>query len=661
MPPPLFLARPSAGRAFEAFVSAVDAPARADGFVALFQSILDHGAATRNGSTVHPLLDLIESDGKTRDGFGAALTALLSDIDPTNLVGVAGIPGNRGFFSEFGDRFANHLLPAPRDERDVRPLVHRLYRTERDVRALGELPLDLFHRLTAAMASVPPPDAWTGLCATFADSFRLLLTRVESEGLSPKLRTRATRSSVSASPFHRVAVAGDALLAVWLAGADVADAADCFRKLSGECRKEIRVIQQQLDGAGVSVDIVFSLEVIERCLTRMALMTDIMESPADVRRSRAIHRLLFRVVLSAHQDRSLRHLVGWNMQLLGRKIVERSSETGEHYIARTLHEYRHIWLAAAGGGALTVGTAVVKSVIHRWHLPELPEGLLYGLNYAASFVVMQHLGLILATKQPAMTAARLATMIRESEGEDRENRIAVTASLLTSSQLAAAVANVVVVAAGAALFSWLFLALAGRPFLDETEAADTLQVMSPVNSLTIWYAALTGVLLWLASVVGGWFGNWCVYHRIPDGIAQGPAATMWGRRLRQRFGAALSHHAAAWGTNVSLGFMLGMAPEIYRVTGLPVDVRHVTLNTGMVSVATASLGFESHMVARLLLALSGIAVMFVLNLSVSFACSLFSASRAYQLPASEVLGILQGIGRRLKRSPLSFVRPPRSE
>ena len=36
--------------------------------------------------------------------------------------------------------------------------------------------------------------------------------------------------------------------------------------------------------------------------------------------------------------------------------------------------------------------------------------------------------------------------------------------------------------------------------------------------------------------------------------------------------------------------------------------------------------------------------MFVLNLSVSFACSLFSAARAYELPADDMWGILKGSG-----------------
>jgi len=227
---------------------------------------------------------------------------------------------------------------------------------------------------------------------------------------------------------------------------------------------------------------------------------------------------------------------------------------------------------------------------------------------------------------------------------------------VTSSQLAAAVGNVAVVAAGAWLFSWLFLVLAGRPFLAEAEALDTLRVMSPINSWTIWFAALTGVVLWLASVAGGWFDNWCVYHRLPDGIAQLSATPGRGRSVLRRLGEALSRHASGWGTNISLGFMLGMMPEIGRFTGLPLDVRHVTLNTGIVSLAAAGVDAPASGQAWLIRAIAGIGVMFVLNLSVSFACSLLSAARAYELPADDLRGILRGIGRRLLRSPLEFLR-----
>jgi len=433
-----------------------------------------------------------------------------------------------------------------------------------------------------------------------------------------------------------------------------------FKKVSGECRKECRVVEQRLEAAGVNVDIVFSLEVIDRCLTRTALMTDIMETPAGPLRSRAIQRLLVRLFVLTHQDRSLWHLVSWNLHLLVRKIVDRSSETGDHYIAKDRREYRHIWLAAAGGGLLTVGTALVKATIHTWHLPALPEGLLYGVNYAISFLALQHLGLILATKQPSMTAARFAGIIRESEGEDREEQVASTFARLVSSQLAAAVGNVVMVAAGSLLAAELFMFAAEHAYLDEVDAASTLRSFSPIHSMTAWYAALTGVVLWIASILGGWFDNWCVYHEIPAGIAQHSLGRRFGRERMQRWARAVTRHASGWGTNVSLGLMLGMMPAVGRFTGLPFDVRHVTLNSGILALAAAGLEVSDRGTGLIIWAIAGIATMFVLNPSVSFACSLGSAAKAYELSSRDVRGLWRGIGRRLLRRPLDFILGPRT-
>ena len=57
-------------------------------------------------------------------------------------------------------------------------------------------------------------------------------------------------------------------------------------------------------------------------------------------------------------------------------------------------------------------------------------------------------------------------------------------------------------------------------------------------------------------------------------------------------------------------------------------------------------------------ALAGIAVMFVLNLSVSFGLSLASAARAYGLPLRDLGELLRRIGRRFLRSPGEFLLPP---
>ena len=644
--------------AFDAFCASPDGADRVDAFLKLLGALrLDAGGAWKAGPLAG-FLDALEGSSQDRARFGAALAGVLDEVDATNLLGSSGIPGHRGFFSEAGDRLAARLLPVPRDDRDLARLASRVYTSERNVAHVRDMPLDLFHRLVRLFEQAPPDRSWDTLRATFADGFRLLLTRVGAEGLSPKLRARGTASPVSSSPFHRIGAAGEALMDAWIAGVDVTDAARRLRKVSGACRKEARVIQQHLERAGVSVDIVFSLEVIDRCLTRIALMTDVCDAAPGPRRSQAIQRLLARVFVSARQDLSLWHLTAWNLHLLVRKIVDRSGETGDHYIAKDRREYRHIWLAAAGGGALTVGTAVVKMAIHGWHLPAGPEGLLYGLNYAVSFLLLQRFGLILATKQPAMTAATLAGIIRESAGEDREDRIASTFARLTSSQFAAAVGNVLVVSSGALLVGTLFPLATGTAYLPQEEAVATLRSLSPIDSMTVVYSIMTGVVLWLASVAGGWFDNWCVYHRIADGIAQHPFGKIAGRTGLVRLARSISRNASGWGTNVSLGFMLGMMPALGRFTGLPIDVRHVTLNSGILALAASGVEWASDAHWWILRAVLGIATMFVLNLSVSFACSLVSAARAYEVSNDDLYGILKSMGRRFLRSPLEFVRRP---
>jgi site-specific recombinase len=319
-----------------------------------------------------------------------------------------------------------------------------------------------------------------------------------------------------------------------------------------------------------------------------------------------------------------------------------------------------MWLAAAGGGLLTVGTAAIKTAISGWHAPDFVHGLLYGLNYAVSFLLMQRFGLVLATKQPAMTGAALAAIVRERRGEDRAHEITEYAARITRSQLAAVLGNLLVVGAGSAIFVVLWGQLFGRPFLAEAEAAKVYRALSPVNSLTVFYAALTGVILWLASVVGGWFDNFCAYHRLPLAIAQHPAGERLGRERMARWGEALARNGAGWATNVSLGFMLGMTPAFGHFLGVPLDVRHVTLNSGVLSLASASLGrgwFEEGMFLR---GIAGVAVMFVLNLSVSFLLALATAARAYELPSAGVKALLRSLYRRFT-APRDFLLPPRRD
>lgn len=609
-------------------------------------------------SRIHHLLDLLERAPEVRTRVQRAVGRILAETDALALFAESGIPVQRGLFAEFGDRLMNRVLPQPRDDRDLAKLLRQLFDGNVEVERFLQMPSEDLLRL--ARVVMPPTNdaAWSGIRAAFADAFRLLAARAQAEGLSEKLRSRSRPSPVSASPFFRLARSSDEFLAAWTGGKDRAAAAHDWRTACTACRNEMAEIHRRLETEGVSTGIIYGLEVLERCLRRMEQMVDVLDAATDTARAAAFHRLLAQVVLSSHKDRSLSHLIAWNTHLLQRKIVERTGKTGEHYIATNRSEYRHIWLAAAGGGLVMLGTAAVKVQLAGISLAAFPEGFLAGLNYAVGFLLLQAFGLMLATKQPAMTGAKLAEIVRELRGVERRDEITAYAARISHSQLAAALGNILMVTTGAAVFTLVWQAAVGQPYLDAARVEYVIGSLHPLRSGTLFYAALTGVILWLAAQAGGWFENWSVYHRVPQAIAEHPLGEYIGRERLRRWAGTFTRQAAGWGTNISLGFMLGFTHSAGRFIGIPLDVRHVVLSTGSLALALVSRDGQPIPMGDLLGALVGVVVMFTMNLSVSFVLSLYTALRAYSVPAREMAALLLHLVKAFIRSPLRFILPP---
>lgn len=638
------------GAGYETLIRSEDFPSASARWVELFRR------ARRKGR-FGPLLDLLERSPALRERVRLATASLLKSVDALAFFAEAGLPRDRGLLVEVAERLSDRLVPRPADERDLVLLAAALVRSDADAERFARMaPGDVAR---AADLVFPPAgsDAWGPIRDALADGFRILAARAEAQALSPRLRRRAPRRRVKASPFHRLARTSAAFLDAWSGGKPAAPAAAAWREEAEGCRRDLAAMHARLGEEGISLDVVYGIEVLGRILDRMERIVAVAEAPPGAARAAAAHRLVAHIAREIHENRSVRHLLGWNTRLLHRRIVDRSGETGEHYIATGRRDYRRMWILAAGGGLLTVGTAAVKMLIHRWHPAPFLEGLASGLNYAISFLLLQRFGLLLATKQPAMTAAALASILREKRGAERLEQIVSYAARICHSQLATALANVAAVSLGAFLFEDTWARVFGRGFLSREEAEEVYRTLSPAAGGTVFYAALTGGILWLASLAGGWFENWTACHHVAEGVARHPLRARLGEARLRRWSDALRRNAAGWGTNVSLGLMLGMTPALGRFLGAPLDVRHVTLSTGQLAVAAASLDYAWFGEGWFAHAAAGIATMFVLNLSVSFLLSLFTASGAYGLAPREVLDLLRRLTRRFLRRPWEFVLP----
>jgi site-specific recombinase len=598
---------------------------------------------------------MLEQDPGLRTRFHKAWQSTVASLDSVGLFAEAGLPAQQALLAETIRRVFRRFLPMAREEADTGRLFASVFASPRAVQRFLDMDGELFTRLAAILWDEQGLDAFPQVRGCLHQALRLLAARVMGRGTSAAVRPRSTTQQVERSPFYLLIFATEAFLE-----SDASDPANSrFERWLESilaCRGELALIRLHMEEAGVSTAMVFDLSSMDAALDRMEMLAATLVESAG-KPSVAARQLLNTLVCALLEDTRVTSLVRQNLNLLARKTVERTGNSGEHYIAHSRQEYWHMWLAALGGGLLTVFTAALKLHIIGTKWPPLVEGFLVGTNYAISFLLLQIFGLALATKQPSMTGATLADIIRRNRGAARRDKIADFGASISRTQLAAAMGNVLAVCAGAIIFDLVWRSVFHTSYLPTDQAERVYGSLNPLKSGTIIDAALTGILLWLAALIGGWCENFAVYNRIPAAIAQHPLGQKIGVQRMQNLATWFDHNIAAWSTSISLGYLMGFMPEIAHFFGLPLDVRHVTLNTGMFAFAAVRFGPHAFSQLWLYSAVAGIATMFVLNLGVSFAVASFVALRAYDVGRRERLSILRDVLKQILQSPLRFLYP----
>ena len=648
----------------KAFTVAATIETQTDSFNRLFHCIWASAGERAFYVRLLAWIRMLEHDDFLRLDFQEALQSMLGRLDSVALLAEAGLPKHHAVLSEGLRRFFNRLMPSAMAVTDSSRLMISLFAHSRDVDRFLALPPTIFGRLNALLA--PPPAAgrppasprWQG---DLRQALCLLATRTAGRGVTAAMRERSGKVDVQDSPFYSLIFATQELVAA----PDLATAShrlEIWKAAVSSCRKELGQVRLGMETTGVSADLVLDLRSIELALMRMHGLAQVLtfneaSVPGMQDSLPAARNLLNQLIEGRLEDKRVSALLKQNLNLLARKTVERTGHSGEHYIAQSRKEYWQMWLAAVGGGLLTVLTAAFKMRIVEQSYPLAIEGFLTGTNYAISFILLQVFGLALATKQPSATAATFAGIVRKYPGSAGWSKISDFTARITRTQLAAAIGNVTAVCVGSVALERLWRVMFAEHYLPAESARHVYTALHPFASGTIIYAAGTGVILWLAALIGGWCENFAVFHRLTEAVSQHPFGRRVGKNSMTRLAAWIELNVAGWSTSIALGYLLGFVPVIARFFGIPFDVRHVTLSTGTLALAAARFGTSSFGHDWFYYAMAGIGVTFVLNLGVSFAISSFVALRAYDVPAREQLKLLRHLLRQIARNPLKFLFP----
>ena len=611
---------------------------------------------------VDALLDALDAQPRRTQRLKDWWAGLLAEVDGSTLLADYGFASRNAFVSELVQRLHYKLLPGTPETSDASELFALAMPDELDAQWLAALPASTLQRL-AALLSAPAPGyalvagapvtQWQN---TLVDALTYCTSQIRAAGFSVDIRLRMSTPARDASPFHSLAADFDALRDAWLAGTGVEESAQKFKAQLEACRQAAASVYTHLDAHGISMDLVFRLRQLRERVLRVRLLMDCLLNDTDHTHSA---RLLSQLAAVGQERRSIGALVASNTSLLAAKVAERSSEAGEHYITRTHTEYRTMLGQAAGGGALTAVTTAMKFGVMALGLSAFWYGFWSGLAYAVSFVVIQLLHFTLATKQPAMTAPAMAAKLKDLSDSQALESFVDEVTHLVRSQVAAVIGNVAVVFPAAIALSMAMQLALGRPMIDADKAHYVMHSLTLLGP-SVLFAAFTGVLLFSSSIVAGWVENWFVLHRLDSAMRYNPRITAaLGARRADRWAHFMRHQISGLAANISLGFMLGLAPVILLFFGVGLDVRHVTLSAGQLGAACASLGWEVLYSPALWWAVAALPAIGMLNLGVSFYLAFRVALRAHNVTGGNRARVYQAIRKRIRQEPRSFFWPGR--
>ncbi|WP_333680276.1 site-specific recombinase [Dyella sp.] len=630
------------------------------------------------------LLQLLDRNPEWKARVALTLQGIVREMDAMALLCDSGMPAHSGFTGALIERLQDSLIPIAPNSRDLSNLFTLMFPSADDAQWVAALPRELLeklselfvHRQAVQNEAAGAENREDGAAGTSHDRLSIellaamhnLIGQIGSTGLSKAIRTRLSEKRLDTLPFYKLP---RAMLAIETAADDADDArvsrillqeVNYLRALLDECHRALRDVHAHLDENGVSVDIVFQLE---RMRARIVRTERLMEAWLAIRRhsdsTQPIASLFADLIAANHASHSVTGLMRSNFSLLARKVVDRSAEDGEHYVAYDRKNYLSMLWAAFGGGMVMVAAVYIKFFIFSLHMHPMVEGFFAGINYAAAFLLMHFMHFTLATKQPAMTAPMLAQKLDGIGTPQGMHDFVQAVVALIRTQAAAIFGNLVAVLPGCLIIQLLAHHLFGINFLNPDKAHTTIHSFSLLGATPLW-AVMTGVLLWVSSLLSGWADNWFVLHRLRDVLSYNRRLRfVLGERGAARFANFSRRNVAGVVGNFTLGMMLGLVPVVLTAFALPYEVRHVTVAAGSIGTSIGVLGREAFATHDIWWSLAGTAVMAMLNVAVSFTLAFQMALRARPMQRRARREIHRTLWRYVLANPLQLIFPGRSK
>jgi site-specific recombinase len=189
------------------------------------------------------------------------------------------------------------------------------------------------------------------------------------------------------------------------------------------------------------------------------------------------------------------------------------------------------------------------------------------------------------------------------------------------------------------------------------KAGALLAEIDPLTTPSLLYAGVAGVWLFVAGLVSGYVDNMSAYAELGARVGRiGWLVKLLGEEGADSLGSYLDRNAGGLAGNIFFGFALGMTPAVGKAFGLPLDIRHIAFSAATLGYALTALDWKLPLVT-LVRCLSGVAMIGLVNLAVSFALALRVALRSRGVLPHQGFALLRPRWRTLLRQPAKFLYP----
>lgn len=564
----------------------------------------------------------------------------------------SGIANRIGFASEIFRKLKHKILP---ESGDISTLHETLFRIS-DFDAFTAEQLEDIFLILGIEANFKSTFLQNELIdAIEVLSYRITATAIESEFISRFKNNQTVQS------FIRQNKEIHALIAQHVLGVHFnPHLVSHIRTLLNDSLKDVAKLRRVSHHQGASLQLSYSLHRIAQQIERLNILLDLYLEPKV--NAHLLSLFIKQINVNEQKKNSIRSLLNETTYLVAFQIAEHESKTGEHYIADNRKEFKEMFFSSCIGGLVAVWMAIVKIFLH--HLPFAPfwQSFSYSLNYAFGFVGIQVLHGTLATKQPAMTAAKIAHSLDTKDPSQQAIKgLALMIGKVSRSQFISFAGNLVIVFPLAAGIALLWPYVFGTAMVNEHTAKKLLNDVHPFSNPTWIYASITGVMLFVSGIISGYYDNKVIYSNIPSRLRRHVfLQKILTKRGLIRFSKYIEYNLGTLVGNIYLGFFLGMAGFLGFIFGLPFDIRHITIASANYAVAVVS---TLHLLDLnyALICLLGVMGIGVFNFVVSFSLALFVAIRSRNVKFRELNKLMHFTFSYFRKYPSDFFFAPKQE